>query len=47
MRRLKEKGVGIIFVTHSWNRFMQYVTELPFFEMVSWLASMRSQIFRE
>ena len=47
MRRLKEKGVGIIFVTHFLEQVYAVCDGITVLRMVSWLASMRSQIFRE
>ena len=36
MLRLKGEGVGIIFVTHFWNRYMQSAIRSLYCGMVSW-----------
>lgn len=36
MRKLREEGVGIIFVTHFWSRYMLCVTASQYCEMVNW-----------
>ena len=47
MKDLKSRGVGIIFVTHFWIRYMRYVIRLRFFETEPLLENMRLKIFRE
>ena len=48
MNRLKDEGVGIIFVTHFLEQvYERSVTESQFYEMGNWLANTKSKICQE